>query len=49
MKLEVKLNKRLAGHLEELSETFVDITRQKIASRLFRKLNNACRLMGCKI
>jgi hypothetical protein len=49
MKLEVKLKKRLGEHLEQLSETFVDIPRQKIVSRLFKKLRNAYKLMGCKI
>ena len=49
MKLEVKLKKRLGEHLEQLSETFVDISRQKIAILLFKRLRNAYKIMGCKI
>jgi hypothetical protein len=41
VKLEVKLGKRFGEHLEQLSETFVGISRQKIAYRLFKNLRNA--------
>ena len=47
--LEVKLKKRLGEHLEQLSETFVDISRQNIGCRLFKMLRNAYKLVGCKI
>lgn len=36
-------------NLEQLSETFADISRQKIVSRFSKKLRSAYKIMGCKI